>query len=529
MSDENPLPPARRDPLAALRRTSTVAARCQAVAGSIADGRSGDFRLDATHWPALVDRLARAEPGTAAQGLAPRGNRWAALRAGGIDRGARLLATVPGEGADADAARLDAAFDLAVLLVLTDSQAADAWHFDEPADAGGGAPAAIDPLALPVERHASEDLFALLDRFAPGAAPAASPSASPSASGAPATGPAGGAETGATADSAPTAAPTAAPASPSSTSPSPLHPAAGFTGAASPTRWTGSTALAIATARAVAAGMFSSRRDAPVQADAGALRRVDAASLRAALQTGAANALPGVEARAAALARLGQRLGEEAARDGGLARPARWVRQAMALAAAPEDPRRLDAARLAAALARRFAGVTAGGATVLGLPAGEVCPHLWAGSAAGQDDSADAPLGPDAGTAGSVPFHTATLSLVRSLVEPLAAAGYALDGLDRLPDSGAARHVALLLETGVLRPRSAAWNERTRPVGDGAVVEARAAAVALLPRAAAEARALRQARGETAVPTAEALIDAACPPLARSAAVLRVDGESGLW
>lgn len=497
MSDPDPSVPARRDPLAALRRLPTVAARCAAVSDAVADGRSGHFKLDLAALPALVARLrtAASDPSPDRAPEVPasaRGDRWAALQAGGRDRAAAVLARAADPAAPADAAatareaRLDAAFDLATLLVILDSQAADAWHHDEPPEGAEAAP--VDRLALPVEQHASEDLFAMLDRFTPG--------------------------TTATAAAAPAAG----------------APAGSGVGPDGSVRWYGSTALAIATARAFAAGVFSSTPSAPAQADAGALRRVEAASLRAALQVTAANRLPGLDARAAALSRLGQRLGEESAREGGLARPARWVREAIDKARDPADPTRLHAPRLAAWLARRLAEATPGGIQVLGLPAGEVVAHVWSGRMAAADDDADDATSADPGTGGWVPFHSMAQSLARTLRPALAEAGLVLEGLDHLPDAGAARHVELLLDTGLLVPRSPSLLARVRPPADEAVVEARAVAITWLPRAAAQALAELAAAGSRGPAAADVLIERASSAVAAADRHrLQVDGESGAW
>lgn len=526
MPDPDSSVPARRDPLAALRRPSTVAERCAAVSEAVADGRSGHFKLDLAALPTLVKRLRDAAP---APGDAdtPRGDRWAALRAGGRDRAAEVLARVadPADSGEvARQARLDSAFDLATLLVLLDSQAAQAWFHDEPA---AGAPAAgVDRLALPVEQHASEDLFAMLDRFTPGATQG--PTAAPAA---PRDGlqPEGDASPPGT--DGPTDAPLRPSAEPAAPAPTPAPtpataPTPSMAGAAG-TRWAGSTALSIAVARAFMSGVFSATGARPAQADAGALRRVEPASLRAALQVTASNRLPGLDACAVALSRLGQRLGEEGAREGGLARPARWIREAIDRARDPADPMRLHAAVMAAWLTRRLAEATPGGHSVLGLPAGEVASHLWAGKMAGADDLGTGLPVADAGTGSWVPFHSRAMGLVRTLREPLADAGYTLAGLDTLPDAGTARHVGLLLESGLLVARSPAWLARPRPPGDEAVVEARAMAITWLPRAAAVARADRLAAGEVDAPRLDVLIEWAAAAAGSSG--LRVDGESGAW
>jgi hypothetical protein len=469
-----PAPPARRDPLAALRRTGTVRLRCAAVTQSIADGRSGAFRLAGDAVQRLCDRLfeAAADPSPAPAPVTG-GDRWVLLRADGIDRLAgwsRTLADRP--PASALAARLD----LAVLLALLDAESATVFRHDEAPEGAD----AVDRLALPVERQANADLFAMLDRFAPSTGSASAP----------------------------------APAS----DPSPLR------GEPARHRHVGPVALSIAAWGAFGAGVFSSSRDDPWRVDAGALRQLDAAGLRAALRIDATHPWPAVDARAAALARLGRWLAE--APDGGAGRRlSDLVQLAIAQVGGDTPGTVVDAPALVAPLARLLAPGVAGGLGVLGLPAGDVAAHPWAGAAAG-GDAAAAPA-PDPATGGWVPFHRTTQTLVRTLREPLATAGLTLSGLDRLPDASADRHIAALLDAGALCPRAAADLARPRRLTDLLAVEARAAAVTLWDRALEQAR--RQWRGDQPAPDADVWVELATRPRRDGRPAFEVASDDPGW
>jgi hypothetical protein len=537
--DLAPVPaPARRDPLAALARTSTVEARCAAVTRSIAEGRSSHFKLDAAALDALRPLLAddaptdHADAVPPAGGVAARGNRWTALQVGGVDRVASLRAALDGRTA---AERWLAEVDLVALLALLDSEAAVGWSFEERTDA-------VDALALPGVRHESADLFAMLDRFTPGAA-------------------------GTGAVSAATAAPPAGPQTASAASAARVEPR----------RWRGTAGLAVATCAAFRAGVFSSSRSDPLRADAAALAQIDAAALRAAFQVGPANSLPGLDARAAALAAIGRRLMEKVGRG----RPARlsnglwpWAAPvpgaaADAEAGAPRAPVTPDAEALLIAAARAFNPAFAQGPMVLGLRVGDAAAHPWAGMAAPLQEAAGHQ---DRGTAGWVPFHLGLQSMVRSLLEPWQTAVSGPDGtapppgadaprvptfagLDRLCDWSAERHVAWLIDRGVLVPRSQRDLARLLPLADGVVVEARAAAVHLLGglvrQEAARLASVGQAGGEwtedrprtrglgtdRAAAMARDRLDALLQSRGRSLAherrggspVLMVQPDSGLW
>jgi hypothetical protein len=118
---------------------------------------------------------------------------------------------------------------------------------------------------------------------------------------------------------------------------------------------------------------------------------------------------------------------------------------------------------------------------VLGLPAGDVGAHLWAGAGTGGSQQ-------DAATGGSVPFHQLAQGLCVSLVVPLQTAGFAVTGLDALSGLPGPASAGLLIDAGVMVPRQASSYTRTWKTSDEAVVEWRALTVMLLDELAALVR-----------------------------------------
>ncbi len=449
--------PPSRPPLAPLAELGTIRSRCAAVTRSIADGRSSHFRLDLSALDPLVSAAVRLAvepalplnipPAPAAEPIAARTDRWAALQAGGIDRIGSLRSAFAHL---TPTARLRAEADLVVMLALLDSEAAHGWSFEERGQT-------VDALALPLARHDSADLFALLDRF--GSTPAVATTAAGTSSEQPAA--------------------AAKPSTPSA-------------------RWRGSAGLAIATLQAFRAGVFSSSREEPCRVDARALAQMDGSALRAAFQVGAANTLPGLDARAAALSALGRRLADLASR-GGSDRPSRWL--APWLDNTGEHAPVVDVQALLGGAVQLFGPIFVQSPAVLGLRVGDAWSHAWAGMDA---PTSQDPHGKDRGTGGWVPFHLGLQSMVRSLASPWRDASAAVDASDagqaahvaappthrqpplhpltdlhRLTDTSSERHVAWLFDAGVLVPRSPRDLMRVWPPGEAIVVEARAAAVHL--------------------------------------------------
>lgn len=478
-----------KDPLAALRGPSTVRARCAAVTRAVEEGRSGHFKLDRSRLPEVARRVAALTRERFPDLKIPYHSRWRHFEAGGVDRKGELDTLLAGRSA-ADVAR--ARIDLAVVSALLDAGAGPKWHFVERPE--------LDALALPVHRQKGEDLLAMLGA----ATGVAKPKAAALAPQADVAWPAG-------ADAAPDAAPDAVPEA----VPEALHdeppsaaPDLPALSAAAPAQdrpaekapentpqratFTRSEGLGVASFRAFVAGVFSSDPTDPLRVDALALKRLDAAALRAVFQASPSNPLVGLEGRAALLTRLGEVLQAQARTQGGLARPGRLYDTLTE----GEQRREVAASDILRELLTAYAPIWTSGSRVLGLPAGDVWPHLWAGGdtvpARRRDALAEAPARggadsrapqdprPDRATGGWVPFHKLSQWLTYSLLEPLEWAGVTVTGLDDLTGLPEYRNGGLLLDGGVIVPRAPRDLTKTWKPADEFTIEWRAMTVTLL-------------------------------------------------
>jgi hypothetical protein len=86
----------------------------------------------------------------------------------------------------------------------------------------------------------------------------------------------------------------------------------------------------------------------------------------------------------------------------------------------------------------------------------------------------------DDATSSVVPFHKLTQWLTYSLIEPLETAGLAVEGLDELTALPEYRNGGLLVDLGVIRPRSLLDPNMRHDIGSELVVEWRALSVALM-------------------------------------------------
>ena len=442
-----------RAPLAALWSPATIRARCAAITRAVDSGSSGWFRLDRSRLPDLARRVAELTRQRYPELRVPLHSRWRHFEAGGVNRAAELDAALAGRDA-LDAAR--ARIDLTVISVLLDAGAGPDWRYDE------SKAARLDPLALPAHRQRRDELLAMLDRASgQGAAPAAAPTAGPDIS----PGPEGDKpEVPAAAASVQIVQPPLAASAPPP---------------ASTQIWGRSEGLAIATFRAFMAGSFSQADKDPLRVDARVLTRLDAAALRAIFQGGPSNPLTGLDGRAELLRRLGTVLEQRSGNDGRLPRPS------MLFDAWLSRGGTVHAGDILSLLVSEWAPIWLHGSRVLGLPAGDVWPHAWAGSDTGPEPGQN----PDRPTGGWVPFHKLTQWLVYSLVEPLQSAGLQVTGLESLTGLPEYRNGGLLLDGGVIVPRDPRDLARSWKVSDEWVVEWRALTVQLLDELAALVRA----------------------------------------
>jgi hypothetical protein len=458
-----------RDPLGALREPATIRARCAAVTRAVADGRSGYFKLDRSRLPELAHRVAALARERLADLKVPHHGQWSRFAAGGIDRKGELDALLAQRS---PAERLRAHIDLTVVSVLLGAGAGTVWRYAERPE--------LDALALPVHRQKGEDLLAMLGAAA-GKAPAANAEANAETE-KPATTEEVGATDLVTSDPPNTALHTTEP--PATEAPTTEAP----TGdpqlkLRQPTTLGGPEGLAVATFRAFVAGVFSSDPADPLRVDALALKRMDTAALRAVFHSSPSNPLPGLEARAAVLTRLGEVLQEQAERHGGSARPARLIDRFTGAG----EGHTVTAVELLRELLTTCAPIWASGSRVLGLPAGDVWPHLWAGADIGVTDELADPgaarpqARSDRATSGWVPLHLLGQWLTWSLAEPLAWAGIEVTGLDALTAVPEQQGLGgLLLDAGVIVPRHSSDLIKTYRPSSDFVVEWRALTVTLM-------------------------------------------------
>ena len=401
-------------PLAPLHDPGTIRARCAAIVRSVEAGVSPSFTIDRSRLPAVAERVAALTLRRFPDLVIPFHSRWRHFEAGGMNRKAELDAALAGLSV-ADRAR--AHFDLTVVSVLLDAGAGADWRYTE--SAATAAPATPRPLDDP------DALLAALERSASATTPAPAPVAA--------------------------------------AEPAPAR--------AEGRVYTRSEGLGVASFRAFMAGSFSTHAGQPCRADAAALRHVDVAALRAIFQSSPSNAMVGLEGRAALLARLGQALQAEAARDGLQARPGLIYDRLTAGGTRTV----VAASEVLGELLRCLSPIWPSGSKVQGLPAGDVWSHRWAGAAVGKTTTPG-----DRTTDGWVPFHKLSQWMTYSLLEPLQWAGVTVTGLDALTGLPEYRNGGLLLDAGVIVPRNPRLLARRWKPGDEFIIEWRALTVTLL-------------------------------------------------
>jgi len=224
-----------------------------------------------------------------------------------------------------------------------------------------------------------------------------------------------------------------------------------------------SEGLAVASFDMFRAGVFSADPARPWRVDSVALATIDAATLARHFQVDAENPLVGLDARSALLRRLGKALADRAdlfAREG--ARPGNLVDHCRNVA----RDGRIPAARLLTALLDGLSSIWPSGLTVRGYPVGDAGRH----PAVRTGDASDQ----------VVPFHKLSQWLAYSLIEPLEAAGLAVERPQELTALAEYRNGGLLVDLGAIRPRAAIDPLLRHDVGSELVVEWRALTVALM-------------------------------------------------
>lgn len=226
-----------------------------------------------------------------------------------------------------------------------------------------------------------------------------------------------------------------------------------------------SEGLAIASFRAMQAGLFAADPARPWRADAAALADLDADKLAAAFQHGPDNPLAGLDGRVKLLRRLGEAIAAQPEIFGAPARLGHlydfWQPQRAELPA-PEMLR---------LVLRALGPIWPGRLTLGSVPLGDCGRH-----AAIPDD-------------GFVPFHKLSQWLTYSLIEPFADAGFRVTDIDGLTGLAEYRNGGLFIDCGAIAPRDDhLFGQPLDPFGE-AVVEWRALTIVLLDRLAEQVRA----------------------------------------
>ena len=221
-----------------------------------------------------------------------------------------------------------------------------------------------------------------------------------------------------------------------------------------------SEGLAVASLRAMQAGLFSADPATPWRADAEALSDISSEDLARAFQHAPGNELVGFDGRALLLRRLGQVCAASPALFGA---PARLGRLYDYWSAGAEP---LTAAAVLRTLLQAFGAIWPGRITFRGVPLGDCGRH----SAVPGD--------------GLVPFHKLSQWLAYSLIEPLEAGGVPVAELDGLTGLAEYRNGGLFLDYGVIAPRDPGLLLRPLDAQSEPVVEWRALTVTLLDRLA---------------------------------------------
>ncbi|HSV45414.1 MAG TPA: URC4/urg3 family protein [Ramlibacter sp.] len=246
-----------------------------------------------------------------------------------------------------------------------------------------------------------------------------------------------------------------------------------------------SEGLAVASFHAFTAGLFSSDRDHPLQADARGLRAVQEDHLANAFQVNASNPLVGLHGRALLLRRLGEALSEqpEIFGDEGVERPGGLFDLLVTpYGTAPPPTATITAHDILSHLLMSLSGIWPAGNAISGIPLGDCWRHP-AARASTESDASGGGL-----SDGWVPFHKLSQWLTYSLLEPFEWAGVKVRGIEALTGLPEYRNGGLLLDSGVLRLRDENLAAQVWQPGDELIVEWRALTVALLDELAPRVR-----------------------------------------
>ncbi|HMA08691.1 MAG TPA: DUF1688 family protein, partial [Ramlibacter sp.] len=204
--------------------------------------------------------------------------------------------------------------------------------------------------------------------------------------------------------------------------------------------FTRSEGLAVASFHAFVAGLFSSDRNRPLQADSAGLRGLVTDHLADAFQVSGANPLVGLQERAILLRRLGEAMHEQPEVFGPDGRPSGLFDTVVS----PSGPTVSHTADIAAhsilsLVLYSLSGIWPAGNSIGTVPLGD----CWRHSAVRGEGLSD----------GWMPFHKLSQWLTYSLIEPFEWSGVRVHGLDDLTALPEYRNGGLLIDSGLLRLR----------------------------------------------------------------------------
>ena len=239
------------------------------------------------------------------------------------------------------------------------------------------------------------------------------------------------------------------------------------------THWQGgrSEGLGVAAFHTFTSGLFGGSVQSPI-AQAASLAKVTAADIARAFQVTSANPLVGLEGRTSLLVRLSSALLANPTFFGSQARPGGMFDYLVPTA----DRKTVNAADILNVVIIGLGSIWLTSNKLNGNALGDCWQHRSAG-------------GNSAESAGWVPFHKLSQWMTYSLLEPFERAGVKVIGLEALTGLPEYRNGGLLIDCGVIKPKSGVNLEKPFEVGDELIIEWRALTVALLDRLAMQVRA----------------------------------------
>ncbi|MDM0023509.1 DUF1688 family protein [Variovorax saccharolyticus] len=274
-------------------------------------------------------------------------------------------------------------------------------------------------------------------------------------------------------------------------------------------RFTRSEGLGVASFHAFTSGLFSSDPAHPLQADAAGLRALVTDRLGDAFQVSTVNPLVGLAGRATLLRRLGEAMNERPEVFGDEGRPG-GLFDALIGPYGPAAPPTAEttAHEILSLLLESLSGIWPAANAIDSIAAdGSDAPGAFGSGdpafALGDCWRHSAVRGPGL-TNGWMPFHKLSQWLTYSMLEPFEWAGVKVRHVEALTALPEYRNGGLLIDSGLIVPRSPALLERSWKVGDEFIVEWRALTVALLDEVAVRVRRVME-RSEQELPLARVL------------------------